>query len=194
LINPTEYETERERDGNIESHHQYQSHRHLPFETNGARLPEQGYRTVFTRDDFGKSRDDKTGAQFLNSQGRRIAANIEPPDWRKESRAADRGEYRAAGLAEGFAAIKFYQPTRVGLTPSTAAPGQAAASAAAAAAAASPAASTTTAAASATSAPPPLSDFLAELRLCGIFLVEDVERRQADVRDFLVAKKEFMRL
>src|SRR5262245_56191779 len=32
------------------------------------------------------------------------------------------------------------------------------------------------------------------LRLCGIFLVEDVERRQADVRDFLLAKKEFMRL
>ena len=32
LVNPSEYETERERDGDIESHHQHQGHWHLPFE------------------------------------------------------------------------------------------------------------------------------------------------------------------
>src|SRR5689334_14371425 len=82
-------------------------------------------------------------------------------------------------------------PLESGLTNPTATPGPAAASATSAA---SPAASTTTPAASAASAAAPLSDFLAELRLCGIFLVEGVERRQADVRDFLVAKEESMRL
>ena len=81
------------------------------------------------------------------------------------------------------------------LTPATAAPGQAAAPAAAAAAAApaaSPAAPATAAAAAASAAPP--SDFLAELRLWRIFLVEHIELGQADVRDFLLAKKNFMRL
>src|SRR5262249_31215550 len=52
-------------------------------------------------------------------------------------------------------------------------PGPAAAAAAAAAPAASPAASTAAAAAAPTSAAP--SDFLAELRSCGIFLVEHIE-------------------
>src|SRR5215467_1666064 len=56
----------------------------------------------------------------------------------------------------------------------------------AAAAAASPAAST----AATTSATP--GDFLPELRLCGIFLVEHIECRQADVRDFLVTEKDFV--
>src|SRR6516225_10719376 len=85
------------------------------------------------------------------------------------------------------------------LTPATvAAPGPAAAAAApadaaAAAPAASPAASTAAASAAAASAAPP-SDFLAELRLWRIFLVEHIELGQADVRDFLLAKKNFMRL
>src|SRR5215472_11841515 len=72
------------------------------------------------------------------------------------------------------------------LTPAADAPRPAAAAAAAAAPAASPAAST----AATTSATP--GDFLPELRLCGIFLVEHIECRQADVRDFLVTEKDFM--
>src|SRR5262249_39357622 len=85
-----------------------------------------------------------------------------------------------------------------GLTPAAELPAprpaaaSAAPAAAAAAPAASPAASTAAASAATTSATP--GDFPPELRLCGIFLVEDVERRQADVRDFLLAKKELMRL
>src|SRR6516165_3193091 len=69
------------------------------------------------------------------------------------------------------------------LTPAADAPRPAAA---AAAPAASPAAST----AATTSATP--GDFLPELRLCGIFLVEHIEPRQADVRDFLVTEKDFV--
>jgi len=78
-----------------------------------------------------------------------------------------------------------------GLTPAAEAPGRAAASAAATAPAASPAASATTAAAATTSAAPG-SDFFADLRWCGIFLVEHIKRRHAHVRDFLVAEKDFM--
>jgi hypothetical protein len=77
------------------------------------------------------------------------------------------------------------------LTPATAAPGQAAAPAAAAATpAASPAASATAAAAATTSAAP--GNFLADLRSCGIFLVEHIERRKADVRNLLVTEKDFV--
>jgi len=68
------------------------------------------------------------------------------------------------------------------LPPATAPP---AAAAAAAAPAASPAAPATAAAVTP-------SNFLAQLRLCGILFVEDVKRRQADVRDFLVSEKDFM--
>ncbi len=90
--------------------------------------------------------------------------------------------------------------TRVGLrrfnlldlTPATAAPGRAAAPAATATAPAASIAAPAATAAAATASAPPRSDFLAERRLDGIFLVEYVERRQADVRDFLLAKKDFM--
>jgi hypothetical protein len=81
-----------------------------------------------------------------------------------------------------------------GLTRATETPGPAATSAAATAAtapAASEAAAAAAAAAATTSAAPS-SDFLAELRFCGIFLVEHIERRQAHVRDFLVTEKYFM--
>jgi hypothetical protein len=83
---------------------------------------------------------------------------------------------------------------RVPKAPSSAASAAAATAAAApAAAAASPAtsAAAATAAATATSATTPPSKFLAELRF-GVFLVEDVERRQAHVRNFFLTEKDFM--
>jgi hypothetical protein len=77
------------------------------------------------------------------------------------------------------------------LTVAAITPGPAAASAAATAPAASPAAPAAATSAAATAATPG-SYFLADLRRCGIFLVEHIERRQADVRDFLLAKKDLM--
>jgi hypothetical protein len=80
-----------------------------------------------------------------------------------------------------------------GLTRATEAPGPAATSSAAAAApATSPAASAAAASAAATSAPAAPGNLLAELRLCSIFFVKDVKRRQADVRNFLVTEKDFV--
>lgn len=79
---------------------------------------------------------------------------------------------------------------RSDLAPTATTPGRAAASAAATAPAASPAAPAAATSAAATPATP--GNFLADLRRCGIFLVEHVERRQADVRDFLLAKKDLM--
>jgi hypothetical protein len=77
------------------------------------------------------------------------------------------------------------------LTDAAITPGPAAAAAAAAAAAtASPAASAATSAAATSTTP---GDFFAELRRCSVFLVEDIERRQADVRDFLLTEKDFVR-
>jgi hypothetical protein len=76
------------------------------------------------------------------------------------------------------------------LTDAAITPGPAAASATATAPAASPAAPAAATAAAATAATP--GNFLADLRRCGIFLIEHVERRQADVRDFLLAKKDLM--
>jgi hypothetical protein len=69
-----------------------------------------------------------------------------------------------------------------------ASPRQAATAASAATAATSPAAAAPAAAATATTPP---SDLLACLGL-RVFLVEDVERRQADVRDFLLAEEHFV--
>jgi hypothetical protein len=70
-------------------------------------------------------------------------------------------------------------------------PGPAAASATATAVAApaAPAAATPAAAATAPATP---SDFFANPRYCGVFLVENVECRQADVRDFLLTEKDFV--
>jgi hypothetical protein len=93
------------------------------------------------------------------------------------------------------APIRFGIRRFFGLTRATETPGPAATSAASAAAAAeatSPAASAAAASAAAASAPAAGSDLLAELSLCGIFLVKDVERRQADVRNFLVTEKDFV--
>jgi len=70
-------------------------------------------------------------------------------------------------------------------------PGPAAASATAAAHAASPAAPAAAAPAAAAPATPG-SDFFADLRRCSVFLVENVECRQADVRDFLLTEKDFV--
>jgi hypothetical protein len=79
-----------------------------------------------------------------------------------------------------------------GLTHAAVAPGPAATSAASAAPATSPAAAAAAAAAAPASAPAAPGDFFANLRGCSIFLVEDVERRQAHVGDFLVADKDFV--
>jgi hypothetical protein len=57
-------------------------------------------------------------------------------------------------------------------------------------AATAPAASTASAA---TAAPSPPSEFLAELGLRGVFLVEDIESRQAHVGNFFLAEKDFVR-
>jgi hypothetical protein len=76
------------------------------------------------------------------------------------------------------------------LTDAAITPGPAAAAAAAAATAtASPAASAATSAAATSTTP---GDFFAELMCCSVFLVEDIERRQADVRDFLLTEKDFV--
>ena len=57
--------------------------------------------------------------------------------------------------------------------------------------AAATAATAAAAAAAATAASPP-SHLFTKPRLCGIFLVEDVERPQADVGDLFLANKDFM--
>jgi hypothetical protein len=77
------------------------------------------------------------------------------------------------------------------LTDAAITPGPAAAAAAITAATASPAASAATAAAAAATSTTP-GDFLAELMCCSVFLVEDIKRRQADVRDFLLTEKDFV--
>jgi hypothetical protein len=108
-----------------------------------------------------------------------------------------RGEYRQAAASycskddEPNAVLTArFRRQEFRLTPAADAPRPAAASAAPAAAAAAPAASPAASTAATTSATP--GDFLPELRLCGIFLVEHIECRQADVRDFLVTEKDFM--
>ncbi len=68
-------------------------------------------------------------------------------------------------------------------------PRPAAASAATATAATSPTAATAATAATTTAAP---GNLLARLRLGSIFLVEDIERRQAHVRNFLLAEEDFV--
>jgi len=75
------------------------------------------------------------------------------------------------------------------LTDAAIAPGPAAAAAAITAAAASPAASAATSAAATPTTP---GDFFAELMCCRVFFVEDIERRQADVRDFFLTEKDFV--
>jgi hypothetical protein len=71
-------------------------------------------------------------------------------------------------------------------------PGPAAASATATAPTASPAAPAAAAPAAAATAAATPSEFFAEPRCCGIFLVENVECRQTDVRDFLLTEKDFV--
>lgn len=66
-------------------------------------------------------------------------------------------------------------------------PAATATTAAATTAAASPAAAAT----AATAAAPP-GNLLARLGFCGVFLVEDVECRQAHVRDFFLAEEDFV--
>jgi len=72
------------------------------------------------------------------------------------------------------------------------APRPAAAAAAGAATAASPAASAATASATAAAAPATPGDLFAKLRRRGVFLVEDVECRQTNVRDLLFTEKDFV--
>ena len=89
--------------------------------------------------------------------------------------------------------VGLYRLNVFGLAPAATSPGQAAASAAATAPAASPSTPATAAPAAAASAPPTApGDFFADLRGYGIFLVEDVERRQTHVRNFLLAEKDLM--
>jgi hypothetical protein len=73
------------------------------------------------------------------------------------------------------------------------APAQAAASTAATARAAPPTASANGASAAAAAAPPHnIGNFLTQLRCCCVFFVEDIERRQTDVGDFLLTEKDFV--
>jgi hypothetical protein len=73
------------------------------------------------------------------------------------------------------------------------APAQAAASAAATTRAAPPTTSAGAASAAAAAAPPHnIGNFLTHLRCCGVFSVEDIERRQTDVGDFLLTEKDFV--
>jgi hypothetical protein len=83
---------------------------------------------------------------------------------------------------------KIFDLTDAAITPGPAA-AAAAAAATATAATASPAASAATSAAATSTTP---GDFFAELMCCSVFLVEDIERRQADVRDFLLTEKDFV--
>jgi hypothetical protein len=59
LVNPAEYETEHERDGDIENHHQYQGHWHLPFEPIALGCPRK-VTGPFSRGDFGKRPNSST--------------------------------------------------------------------------------------------------------------------------------------
>jgi hypothetical protein len=47
--NPAEHEADRHRDRDLENHHQYQSHRRVPFRAYAARLPEQRLPERFLR-------------------------------------------------------------------------------------------------------------------------------------------------
>jgi hypothetical protein len=74
-------------------------------------------------------------------------------------------------------------------------PGDPTASATSATTAASPAASATkatSATTAATTSTSPGGNFFAQLRLPGIFLIENIERGQADVGDLLLTEKDFM--
>ena len=71
------------------------------------------------------------------------------------------------------------------------APGPAATAAAGTARAASPAAAATGAAATSAAAPPQ-GNLVTQLWLCGVLLVEDVERRQADVGNLFLAEEELL--
>jgi len=71
-------------------------------------------------------------------------------------------------------------------------PGQAAASAATAAAAATPATPAAAAAATATTAAATTCFLHAVLGRSGVFLVEHIERREANVGNFFFAKREFV--
>ena len=90
---------------------------------------------------------------------------------------------KRAPLADAAAAPR-YTATATAAAPATAAAASAASPASAAAATASAAA----AAAPATS----IGDLHARFRGRGIFLVEDIERRQADVREFFFAQRDFV--
>ena len=73
-------------------------------------------------------------------------------------------------------------------------PSATAAATAAAATMSAAAATMSAATAAATAAAASQSKLFSERGCSGIFLVEDMERRQADVREFLLAKKEFVTL
>jgi hypothetical protein len=84
---------------------------------------------------------------------------------------------------------------RFGLAEAAPSVGQATAATPAAASTAgapSPAASAAAASAAAAAAAATLGDFIAKLGLCGVFLVEDVERPQTDVGDFLLTEIDFV--
>jgi hypothetical protein len=73
-----------------------------------------------------------------------------------------------------------------GLAGAATSPGPAATAATAATAAAAAASHGAASAAAATATP---GEFFADLGCCGVFLVEDIERRQADVGDFFLTEK-----
>jgi len=76
-----------------------------------------------------------------------------------------------------------------GLADAATSPGPAATAATAAAAAASRGAASAAAAAAAAAATATPGEFFADLGCCGVFLVEDIERRQADVENFFLTQK-----
>ena len=74
---------------------------------------------------------------------------------------------------------------------SAASPATASAASPATASAASPATASAASPATAPAASPP-GNFFADFRCSGVLLVEDIERRQADVRDFLLTESDFV--
>ncbi len=104
------------------------------------------------------------------------------------------GQPRSSNTRQGRPASVTVAVKRSPLAGAATSPGPAATSAAATAAAGSPAASATTTAATASTAAASATPgkFFAYARCRGVFLVEDVERRQADVGNLLLTEKDFV--
>jgi hypothetical protein len=111
---------------------------------------------------------------------RQCKQDIRWPDRRWSSRPSSRARVNVAAK-------------RLRLADATTSPRETAAATATAAATTATTAPAATTASAATAAPSPPSEFLTELGLRGVFLVEDIESRQAHVGDFFLAEKDFVR-